>query len=216
MKSYLVLGFAALAACSFADQYSWVQWSGVDGSGVLQGTIATDAGTVNVSLSGGFDGLMPSYPSWTPTSTWADGTIINNAPDSNAIVHMSNPSSYTLSFSQAVENLALAAWSVGQNGDTVAFTFDHNFSLIAGGPSAEYMGQSIVQTASKQFTGEEGNGTVLFGDTLNTLNFATTNYENWYGISVGLDNHQAVPEPASMCVLGLGVVGLIKRRKAAK
>ena len=203
---------AGLAAHAMADPYSWVTWTGVVGNQAF-GTINTVGGSVGVTLTGPFASVDSNYPSWTPAATWADGLMVDNAPDVHNIVHIDTTGSFSLTFSQSVNNLAFSVWSVGQHGLPVTYSFDHNLQFVAGGASAEYGGQSITTTANT-LTGEEGNGTVLFGDSVSTLNFDVQNNENWHGFTVGLPT--AVPEPASMVALGIGAIASIRRRRVQK
>lgn len=199
------------AAHAFADPYSWVNWTSFSGTTAL-GTISTVGGPVNVQLDGPFNTILTNYPSWTPAATYADGTIIDNAPDNTSLVKINGTGHYTLTFSQSVDNLAFSAWSIGQGGQSVTYAFDQNLTFISGGAGSEYGGQAITTTANS-FTGEEGNGTVLFGGPFTQLSWDVQGVEDYHGFNIGLKSTQAVPEPASMLALGAGAVALIRRRR---
>ena len=212
MKKILTLGVLALVATSaFADPYSWVQWNAPSGN-VVTGSIATSNGPVGVTLTGNFDSVLTNYPTWTPASSYADGVIIDNAPDNTSLVKVIGPTAFTLAFDTVVENLAFSVWSVGQPNQAITYTFDHDLSLVAGGPGTEFGGQSIT-TTTNTLTGIEGNGTVLFADAMTSLVFSTDPAENYHGFNIGLQTAQAVPEPFTMAGLGIAALAFRKRNQ---
>jgi len=210
---YLTLGVAlgVLGATAHADVYSWVQWNSPVGNTVT-GSISTSNGPVGVTVTGPFFQVLTNYPSWTPTTSYADGTIIDNAPDNTSIVQILTTGSFNVSFNTTVKDLAFSVWSVGQGGLPVTYAFDKNLTFVVGGPGAEFGGGSITTTATT-LTGVEGNGSVLFEDSLSVLNFEVQNAENWHGFNLGLKYEQPVPEPATMATLALGAAALLRRRR---
>jgi hypothetical protein len=126
----------------------------------------------------------------------------------------------TITFSQPILDPVMAIWSLGNGGDDANYTFSGSepFTIIAGGPSEEYGGSSIVPNGSSDsVTGEEGNGTLQFIGTYSQITFTNSNYENWYGFTLGVDGIAppvSTPEPASLALLGWSLAGLaaIRRR----
>jgi hypothetical protein len=166
---------------------------------------------------------VASYPSWTPTTSWADGVVVNNAPVSaNGIMQLDGGTSAlnTLTFSTPVENPVIAIWSLGAPGTSASFVFDATPVLIAGGPSAEYGGSSISVSGNTVY-GSEGNGTVEFIGTYSSITWTNPQFEFWYGFDVGAPSlpAAAAPEPASLALLAIGTVSIIgygwRRRKRA-
>ncbi|MBS1718565.1 MAG: PEP-CTERM sorting domain-containing protein [Armatimonadetes bacterium] len=208
----LIAGGLVASALASADHFSWIQWTDYS-AGVAHGTIASNQGTVNVTLTGGFDYLDYGYPSWDPTNTWADGSVIDNHVDSNGIAHISQEGSYTLTFDKAVNHLAFGIWSLGNGNETVVYDFNKTLTYVTGGPNAEYGGSSINMLSNHSFSGNEGNGSVIIEDSMTSLTWNIIGAENWHGFTLGLRSDQAVPEPASITLLGLGVAALIKRRR---
>jgi hypothetical protein len=183
-------------------------------------TVGSTTITVTFSTTN-FHSDIASYPSWTPTTTWADGVVVNNAPVSaNGIMQLDGGTAAlnTLTFSTPVVNPVIAIWSLGASGAPASFVFGATPVLIAGGPSAEYGGSSIT-VSGNTVSGAEGNGTVEFLGTFSSITWTNPQFEFWYGFNVGAPSvaTAAVPEPSSLSLLAIGTVILIgygwRRRK---
>jgi hypothetical protein len=162
---------------------------------------------------------ISNYPSWTPTSTYADGTIVNNAPvASNGIMQLDGGTNAvnTLSFSSPVTNPVIAIWSLGASGTPASFVFGPTPTFVAGGPSAEYGGSAITVNGNV-VSGAEGNGTVQFLGTYSSITWTNPQFEFWYGFDVGVAGLASVPEPNAfvLTVAGAACIGLTRamRRK---
>lgn len=214
MNIKLALAAAALAASGLAQSATidWNQWTS-NAAGTIAGSTP-----VTITFSGENNhGWYAGYPSYGPGTTWADGTIVSNAPTGGIVVlNGGNTNVDTITFSQAVTNPVFAIWSLGQGGINASFNFiGATPVLVAGGPSNEYNGQSINVSGNDVF-GREGNGTVEFIGTFTSISWTNPVSENWYGFNVGIAGVSSVPEPGSVGLMlaGLTLVGLARRRQA--
>ena len=102
ISSLIVAGSASVAA---ADVITWTTWNSKS-SGF--------ATPITVTYAGPALSLQQPYPSYTPTGTFADGNIVDNAPTpANGILQITggNNATQTLTFSSAVVNPVFAIWS---------------------------------------------------------------------------------------------------------
>jgi hypothetical protein len=216
MRKLFVSGFSALvlafsASAASAAVVTWTTWD-TNASGT--------AGPITVTYAGPAVSLQTPYPSYTPSGTFADGVIVNNAPvPANGILQIfgGNSATQTLTFSQAVVNPVLAIWSLGQGGINASFVFNQTPTFVSGGPNAEYGGSAIV-VSGNTVSGNEGNGTVEFIGTYSSLSWTNPVFEDWYGFNPGFQSVAAVPEPATwaMMILGFCGVGFMAYRRKSK
>jgi hypothetical protein len=213
------LAIATLTAFAGAAQAAPIDWN--TWTSTTAGAIATTGGPVGVGFAGDPISLQTPYPSYTPAPTFADGTVVDNAPvAANGIIQLfgGNDHVNTVTFSTAVVDPVMAIWSLGQGGIDARFDFiGATPTFISGGPSAEYGGSPIV-VAGNSVSGVEGNGTVQFIGTYTSISWTNPVYENWYGFNVGIAavaNPVPEPETYALMLAGLGVMGFMARRRRA-
>lgn len=207
-----VIGFTTAMPAS-AAVIDWAAWS----SPVVSATAGSAngvAGGVGISYSGELESLQANYPSYGPNGTFNGGTVDNAPPQANGIIQIYGGNANQvniITFSQAVTNPVFAIWSLGQGGINASFNFNATPTFESGGPSSEYSGLPI-SVVGNVVSGLEGNGTVQFTGTFNSLSWTNPTFENWYGFTVGV---AAVPEPETygMMLMGLGVIGFVARRR---
>lgn len=211
---------AALATVGSAQAATidWATWT-QNSTGSTGSATGTTTGGVTITYSGELQGVVANYPNWTPSTSYVGGSVDNAPPESGGILKLfggSNPvPTNTITFSQAVTNPVFAIWSLGQGAINASFNFiNAPFTIQAGGPSFEYSGQSITSSGDTVF-GLEGNGTIQFWGTFETISWTNPVFENWYGFTVGVS---AVPEPGTwlMMILGFAGLGFMAYRRNSK
>jgi hypothetical protein len=223
--------FAMSQPASAAEVY-WTDWSSYTlgtNNGTAAGTITTNGGPIGVTYHGEVTSETnvtgSAAPSWLPASTYADGTIVNDAPNFRDVIAQNGgpgTGTNTIVFSQPILDPVMSIWSLGSGGDNANYTFTQSepYQIVAGGPSDEYGGGPLVPNGSAySVTGSEANGTLYFVGTYSEITFTNTNFENWYGFTIGVDGiapPSGVPEPITLSIFGAGLAGAaaMRRRKA--
>jgi hypothetical protein len=204
-----IAALIAIPTIASASTVDWATWSNVVPGATAGSATGTTADTT-FTYTGELESFVANYPSYTPTSTFSGGTVGNAPPQSNGIIQLfgDKGATDTITFATAVTNPVLAIWSLGQGGLSASFNFTSSepFTIESGGPSAEYSGSTITLGSGNSVLGSEGNGTIQFNGTFNSISWTNPTYENWYGFTVG--TVAPVPEPSTWAMLLLGFAGL--------
>jgi hypothetical protein len=201
-----ILVFASVAAAGPVD---WTDWTNVTvGAPGVVGTLNTGGSTVNVSFSGAYSFAQTSGGTnyWNPSTPYLSSTV-SNAPPASDIIALSTGGTATITFSQAVQDplLALVSWN------TNIVDFGVPIEILSFGAGYWGSGTPILNAAGDGFTGNgEVHGVFKLPGSYTSISFTHTS-ENWHGFTVGalgLGGPIGVPEPATMLLIGAGLIGL--------
>ncbi|MEO7107014.1 MAG: PEP-CTERM sorting domain-containing protein [Rhodoferax sp.] len=213
IKSLVIAAATVLIQTVASAGPSWIDWTAAD-----TGTLTIGSTVVGVTLTGSTPVSVVNgtyyYDNAETGGISASGTYGGYQP--SGMLQIAEPSFFTLTFSQAIENPFISLVSVGQSNVPVTYTFDSDVSVVSSG--GNYWGYSGYSVAGNAFTGSEFNGVLQLQGSFTSMNIAIGQPEYWHGFNVGSASVSAVPEPETyaMMLAGLGLMGAIARRRKSK
>ena len=215
----LAVALSLLALPASADTIYWTNWTaqnpGSPGSAI--GTVTFPDGSVTVTYSGEVI-AQGDLGDWNYPQTYTLPGLVDNTPTPQYVsvpLYGVTGITNTISFSSPVLDPVMAIQSLGSGWDvsTYVFVFDSPFTLLNYGPGHWGGGGpgSLVQSGLS-LTGIEGNGIIQFSGQFSSISWTVPDGEYYSMFTVGAPS-AAVPEPASLLLLGTGLVGLARWRR---
>jgi hypothetical protein len=206
----LVGGSVAVANAAY-----WTDWTSAPaGASIVSGTLFDGTNTVDVTYTGPYGFAQTSGGGtnyWTYPGPTSPYDSFNGPPDSD-IVALNTAGTKTITFSQAVTN-PLFAWT-SWNGNSAQFGVPISILSYARGYWGTGTPALNLDGTSFNAAGEE-TGVVQLMGTFTSITFTDSANEYWHGFTMGLPGAvpSGVPEPTTVLLLGLGIVGLAGARR---
>ena len=233
-----LIGFTLSASCMVsvanAGVIYWADWQSGTSTEVL-GEFTTTTSSVDIAYTNNQGiaflqtGTGTDYFENSQSAALSPYTssVVDNIPTASEMIALQNQGDQTLSFSESVANIVFSYVSLNLNG----YSFDQDFDILSvgsvDGKSSGYFGsgtstKNIVDLGNGEFeyqllgTGEP-HGTIQFKGAFQQVSWRSLSDEYWNGFTIGIEGTAkevdvSVPEPSTLAIFALGVMGLVSRR----
>jgi hypothetical protein len=196
MKTKLLITTIALSALGLAAQaetVTYVDWNSTGpGPGTVNGTLGgigvTYTGELNFAQINNNGTYYYTGPGGVPNpNPYVNPVVGNTPPTSDMIAISGNGTPNTFTFSSPVTDPIMLLVSLGQVDPTknTVYTFNQPFNILSDGPGW-WGGPGTLVPAGNSVQGIEGDGSIQFIGTFDSLSFTTSNGEYWNGFTLGI------------------------------